>query len=159
MKYNVEINVNEGGNAYDQLYPKTNANITQYDNSTSGLSATNVQDAIDELITQDVFADFVGATSSADGKSGAVSTPLIADREKFLRGNGEWSTPELNLSREKRTLTAKEDINKYRLVYICSDNTAYNASSIRKDNVTFLGYVDKDVEADEEYAFDVICRI
>ena len=32
-----------------------------------------------------------GATSSADGQSGAVPQPTIADREKYLRGDGTWA--------------------------------------------------------------------
>ena len=42
--------------------------------------------------TYDGF-DMVGATSSANGKKGVVPQPLIADREKFLRGDGTWANP------------------------------------------------------------------
>ena len=41
--------------------------------------------------TYDGF-DMVGATSSADGKKGVVPQPLIADKDKFLRGDGTWQT-------------------------------------------------------------------
>lgn len=37
--------------------------------------------------------DMVGATSSANGKKGVVPQPLIADKDKFLRGDGTWATP------------------------------------------------------------------
>lgn len=33
-----------------------------------------------------------GATSSANGKTGFVPRPLIADRDKFLKGDGTWGT-------------------------------------------------------------------
>ena len=33
---------------------------------------------------------FIGATSSTGGTAGLVPAPLIADREKFLKGNGSW---------------------------------------------------------------------
>lgn len=36
------------------------------------------------------YNDFVGATSSADGTHGLVPAPLIADRTKFLCGDGTW---------------------------------------------------------------------
>lgn len=35
----------------------------------------------------------VGATSSADGESGRVPAPLIADKDKYLKGDGTWDTP------------------------------------------------------------------
>ena len=38
--------------------------------------------------------DFSGATSVADGKAGAVPAPEISDRDKFLKGNGEWADVE-----------------------------------------------------------------
>lgn len=35
----------------------------------------------------------VGATSSANGAAGLVTQPLIADKDKFLKGDGTWATP------------------------------------------------------------------
>ena len=35
---------------------------------------------------------FIGATGLVDGDIGAVPKPLIADRNKFLKGNGTWTT-------------------------------------------------------------------
>lgn len=37
---------------------------------------------------------FEGATDSADGKKGSVPAPLSADKEKFLKADGTWGTPE-----------------------------------------------------------------
>ena len=34
---------------------------------------------------------FVGATSSTDGVAGIVPKPLIADKDKFLKGDGTWA--------------------------------------------------------------------
>ena len=47
----------------------------------------------DGLVTQHDFenADFTGATSSENGTHGLVPQPLIADRGKFLRGDGTWA--------------------------------------------------------------------
>lgn len=36
---------------------------------------------------------FVGATSGENGSAGLVPGPVIADRNKFLRGDGTWSNP------------------------------------------------------------------
>lgn len=38
------------------------------------------------------YNDFEGATSSADGTHGLVPAPLIAERDKFLCGDGTWKT-------------------------------------------------------------------
>lgn len=38
------------------------------------------------------YNDFTGATASVDGSHGLVPAPLIADREKFLCGDGTWRT-------------------------------------------------------------------
>lgn len=35
--------------------------------------------------------EMVGATSSADGQSGTVPKPTIADKDKFLKGDGTWA--------------------------------------------------------------------
>ena len=35
----------------------------------------------------------IGATASADGVAGLVPAPLIADKDKFLKGDGTWATP------------------------------------------------------------------
>lgn len=42
--------------------------------------------------TNTTYVSFVGATSSADGQSGLVPTPLIADKDKYLKGDGTWDT-------------------------------------------------------------------
>ena len=40
-----------------------------------------------------------GATAQSDGESGLVPKPLIADKDKFLKGDGTWAAPpEVNLS-------------------------------------------------------------
>lgn len=56
-------------------YTKTNRQLTE-----------DVED-----LQQATFpSDMTGATSSSDGTHGLVPAPLIADREKFLRGDGTW---------------------------------------------------------------------
>lgn len=43
--------------------------------------------------TDTTYAVFTGATASANGTSGLVTTPVIADRVKYLKGDGTWGTP------------------------------------------------------------------
>lgn len=58
-------------------YTKTNRQLTE-----------DVED-----LQQATFpSDMTGATSSSDGTHGLVPAPLIADRAKFLRGDGTWQT-------------------------------------------------------------------
>jgi hypothetical protein len=44
----------------------------------------------DEYATQDAFT---GATDDAAGKKGLVPAPAIADKDKFLKGDGTFGTP------------------------------------------------------------------
>jgi hypothetical protein len=43
--------------------------------------------------TDTTYAIFTGATASANGTSGLVTAPVIADRVKYLKGDGTWGTP------------------------------------------------------------------
>lgn len=59
---------------------------------TVGTAPTNNMDvATKQYVDNLAGADFTGATSSADGTHGLVPAPLIADREKYLKGDGTWS--------------------------------------------------------------------
>ena len=42
------------------------------------------------------YSDFTGATAQADGVHGFVPAPLIADKDKFLKGDGTWSNCFIN---------------------------------------------------------------
>lgn len=60
---------------------------------TTYIAGTNVQ--INNNIisaTDTTYSAFTGATSGADGSSGLVPQPLIADKDKFLKGDGSWDT-------------------------------------------------------------------
>jgi hypothetical protein len=43
--------------------------------------------------TDTTYAIFTGATALANGSSGLVTAPVIADRVKYLKGDGSWGTP------------------------------------------------------------------
>lgn len=57
-------------------------------------AGTNIQISAGNVIsaTDTTYSDFTGSTASADGTSGLVPQPLIADKDKFLKGDGTWST-------------------------------------------------------------------
>lgn len=57
------------------------------ENSTKPVTSGGVYQAI----TSVSIDDMTGATVSTDGVHGLVPAPLIADREKFLRGDGTWA--------------------------------------------------------------------
>lgn len=48
------------------------------------------------LITNPIDV-FTGATAQANGVAGLVPAPLIADKDKFLKGDGTWDTPATTL--------------------------------------------------------------
>ena len=53
-------------------------------------------DEIDDVMyanQQSAAKVMVGATSLADGESGRVPAPTIADKDKYLKGDGTWDTP------------------------------------------------------------------
>ena len=50
-------------------------------------------DQIDEQMHQNETETFTGATELANGTVGNVPAPLIADKDKFLKGDGTWATP------------------------------------------------------------------
>lgn len=59
--------------------------------------ATDLHDAVTKTQLDNAIAGvtvpvMTGATSSADGAAGLVPKPLIADRAKYLKGDGTWDT-------------------------------------------------------------------
>ena len=69
----------------------THANKTVLDNTSASFTTTykNKLDGIAENATADSV--MTGATSEADGASGLVPKPLIADKDRFFKGNGTYS--------------------------------------------------------------------
>lgn len=57
-----------------------------------GVWNTNL-DMIDAQMHQNETETFTGATSLANGTVGNVPAPLIADKDKYLKGDGTWDTP------------------------------------------------------------------
>lgn len=75
-----------GTNYYNLTKPASNENYN--------LATWNTNlDMIDAQMYQNETEVFGGATSLADGTVGNVPAPAIADKDKFLKGDGTWATP------------------------------------------------------------------
>lgn len=93
---NLEVGVNiiSSSNILTQMTNKQStytADSTAWDtapteNSTKPVTSGGVYQAI----TSVSIDDMTGATSSSDGEHGLVPAPLIADRDKYLKGDGTW---------------------------------------------------------------------
>jgi len=64
-----------------------------YNVADSGINYAWDGSAWDKVGGVTVIPVFTGATSNADGVEGLVKKPLIADRTKYLKGDGTWDTP------------------------------------------------------------------
>lgn len=66
----------------------------------AGSNITIAQDGKTISATDTTYSTFNGASASADGSTGLVPKPFIADKDKYLRGDGTWqtiqATPALN---------------------------------------------------------------
>lgn len=148
-KHNIEINVKQSG-SFNQLYPKTEAEIVGYDNTiTDKLQSDNLQDAIGEIINTLPFDDFTGATSGSDGSKGLVPAPTTQDKDKFLKGDGSWSNVDLNLGGGYINVTAKNSLRKNELVYITEENDAYSSLFGKPDGSIYMGYVHSNISRGE----------
>ena len=66
----------------------------------AGSNITIAQDGKTISATDTTYSTFNGASASTDGSTGLVPKPFIADKDKYLRGDGTWqtiqATPALN---------------------------------------------------------------
>lgn len=88
-KYNVEMNIKQSS-GYDQLDIYTDASVVTYDNTTTQLESTNIQDAIDELVIDAPFDDFKGTDGTEAGEHGLVPAPKAGEQDKLLSSDGSW---------------------------------------------------------------------
>jgi hypothetical protein len=49
------------------------------------------KDGLVKIAGLDKADDMIGATDDAQGKNGLVPTPLISDKNRFLKGDGTWA--------------------------------------------------------------------
>lgn len=79
------------------------------------------------------YSSFVGATDDADGESGLVPTPLVQDKNKYLKGDGTFSIP----TDTKNTTGSTNDTSKLFLIGAKSQTAAtqtYSRSTVYIDS-------------------------
>lgn len=77
-------------------------------------------------------APFIGATSQAGGTQGLVPAPLIADKDKYLKGDGSWDNtllPTFVGTQAEWTALSESDKAKYRIVNFTDDGVLSNNAS------------------------------
>lgn len=85
MAIKTEINEKLQNGTLQAVHPQTDADIVSYDNTSSGLTATNVQDAIDEVLTE---GGKVQDVQDVSGNTIVNSTTKIATLSKAAVGLG-----------------------------------------------------------------------
>lgn len=82
-------------------------------------------------------SDFTGATASANGIHGLVPQPLIADRAKYLKGDGNWSVPSAEEASYSNTSSGLSATNIQAAIDEVKGITATNATAI-SNNATAI---------------------
>ena len=90
---------NSSGNSTSLAASQSMASAKQ-DKLIAGSNIQIAQDGKTISATDTTYSTFNGASASADGSTGLVPKPFIADKDKYLRGDGTWqtvqATPALN---------------------------------------------------------------
>ena len=89
------------------------------ENGTNAPIKIYIDGTTEGLLTEYDFdnSDMTGATSSTNGEHGLVPQPLIADKDKILKGNGTWGTINLeDLANVNLSNLSDEQILKYNLL-------------------------------------------
>lgn len=99
--------------------------------SVGGVSKSTVEDTLkalaDEVNSVDVMT---GATASENGTSGLVPQPLIADKDKFLKGDGTWKDVNTNFVGTMQEWTNEQDKSQYKTIDIIDDVDGYMIDTI-----------------------------
>lgn len=123
-----------GGNEYyDGSLPDVGMEDVLYILTQAGADSGFYIWADDKFVKVSSSGDpFVGATSGENGSPGLVPGPAIADRNKFLRGDGTWSNP-ANTEYSEMTGASEDDDGQAGLVptpymgdqdrFLCGDGT------------------------------------
>lgn len=107
------------------------------ENGTNAPIKIYIDGTTEGLLTEYDFdnSDMTGATSTTNGEHGLVPQPLIADKDKILKGNGTWGTINLeDLANVNLSNLSDEQILKYNLMTQKWENA--NESGGSSDKVT-----------------------
>lgn len=96
-----------GASTYDILHPETDASVVDYDNRASGLTAQNVQDAIDEIVSSGVGVTGVKGNAESTYRTGQVNlTPAnIGAEPAFTDGSATIASVSSNVVTLKAGVT------------------------------------------------------
>lgn len=96
-----------GASSFDILHPATDADIVSYSNTTSGLAATNVQAAIDEIVSSGVGVTGVKGNAESTYRTGQVNlTPAnIGAEPAFTDGSATIASVSSNIVTLKAGVT------------------------------------------------------
>lgn len=104
----VRIQEKTGASSTDLLHPETEAGVVTYSNTSSGLTATNVQDAIDEVLTSAGAVDDVqngSGTSLVSNKIATVIPSAIGAEAAFTDGSATIASETNNVVTIKAGVT------------------------------------------------------
>lgn len=82
----------KGFSAEHAKYAERATTDEQGNNLTLTVTNSQVTAIGGKLISAVTPAEMTGATASTDGESGLVPAPAVADKDKFLKGDGTWTT-------------------------------------------------------------------
>ena len=112
---------------YDSVNAKwVNAGVdaTPTQNSTNPVTSGGVYSALPSTMT--------GATAGTDGAGGLVPKPFIADKDKFLKGDGTWGNADVNTNfvGTMQEWTNEQDKAQYETVDITDDIDGYMIDTV-----------------------------
>ena len=155
--YKGKLKQKTGSNTSDILYPATDATIVDYSNTTSGLTATTVQSAIDEIVSSGVGVTGVKGNAEADYRTGNVNlTPadIGAATSDHTHGNLTNDGKVGTTSGKVITTTTGGAIT------ATTENTAFNrnfetsTSNIKRDGSVSVGSLNTVARADHIHPTD-----
>lgn len=76
-------------------------NVLLKDNSNEYIPTADYAPATKKYVDDHKVDVMVGATSDTDGNSGLVPSPSIADKDKYLKGDGTWETVDMTSKLDK----------------------------------------------------------
>lgn len=91
----IDENILWGGTRYNEndpypFYVDDEGNIHGKSLIVDSIEASSIEADSIEDDGEDILSNFVGATTSSNGAHGLVPAPVIADKDKFLCGDGTW---------------------------------------------------------------------
>lgn len=75
---------------WDEIQNKPNFSLADHTHTTVNGHTVEADVPANAEFTDTTYGDMTGASDSSDGVSGLVPSPTVADKDKFLKGDGTW---------------------------------------------------------------------